>query len=1456
MCLLGTFAFGQINNSTLTGIVTDSTKAILPGVTVTATNIATGVAVTNVSNEAGAYTILSLLPGTYNVTAELSGFQKETYSNVQLGNAVTVRLNFTMNVATQAQNVEVTVAADTLLATSSPTIGQVMTEGKVSALPVVGNNVLDMLSVLGGIDNMVLTSANPQAGHAFGREGTTLAGVSAQDTPVLRDGIMVSDVRWPTGINTNTVMNPDLVGEVRLIVAPVDAEFGRGNGAIQITTRSGTNQYRGAATWSIINSAVNANTWTQNQSHTPLNWFDNNQGTASFGGPIVKNKTFFYSVWDMNFNRQRAYQSSSVLTPCARNGIYRYFDGWNNAPYNANIVSTGPTPSRPVVNIDGSPATITTTPSGAPSQLHYISVFGPVTFTGGAPNADCSNAVSTPTGGVTNWDQFRTHRDTTGLIDRTIAFMPLPNDWNALNNGTAAQPNIDGLNVASYRTMRRFRGGDNLFSVGEATGDRRQINTRIDHNFTERHRLNGAFTYERVSSDDVPYSLPGTWSNSNFHRPLTVSGGFVSTLSATLVNELKFGYRRSGTNVVAPWDLSANYPAITKYLPANVNGFQILPDIAGALSERGTVFAGIGLCSPITGGRPPAPCTVADTATTVGAHLTTTAIDSSAVWTYGDAVSWTKGKHTIKIGGELRFVSTYTQGSAPGGGFFQNNKTQVVVVAGAAPNAQLQTSGPNAIANTNAQMSGIGSNDAVRARGLLNLLSGSLASINNEYFLNKPTDTTFADFRTSNLIPNTVKQREWDVFVKDDYKMSKNLTVNLGLRYEWYGVPYSPFGLTAAAIGGGAAGFGISGRDFNGWMNPGARADLTTFQFVGPSSPHSGQLPYNNDWKNFGPAIGFAYQLPWLGEGKTTVRGGYQITYQGGGRFNTLENALTQPPGRVYAGTYTGTASDPYLDLTKVTAQTVPTPLPAGVTPMKQIPVTDRSQNANFFDPNYTSPYVQNLTLSVTRSIRPNLTLDVRYIGTLGRRLYSSINLNAPNFLYNGLAAEFDRIRAGGDSPLLDKIMNGVNICAVATACNGGQTYGAIGTTVAGVPQTAAYQLRSNSTFRNNLSMGNWSGVATSLNTLNYTQVGCPSAGAVGNCGLPAVDPSVVRGSVLSVNGYPQNFISTNPQFGTTVNWFSNMGNTNYHSVQVEATLRPTHGFQGTANYTFSKNLGVPPNPFGALGPTAAFTNPVDRHADYTIVNNNHPHILRTNGIIELPVGPGKLLLGNSHGPLARAIEGWWLGGIYTISSGAWSSITAQNQLYANGVPDVADPALLKELLNNAGVKWGVKSLTSGNPEGDFFDRTKWMKVSDPQCAGVTSLQNLNATGGIATCTLQAIARIVPDGTAGAIANIDGQGHSGKYVLLNPHPGTRGTLGQNVVRGVPVWRFDTNLSKAFTITETKTLQFRLDVFNILNHPQPGTPNLSINTSTTPFGQVTQKNGNDPRTLQAQLRFEF
>jgi len=1422
-CLAVMAAFGQATNGTFSGTVADATGAVLPGVMITVTNTATGVVNTTITNEAGAYFIPGLLGGTYNLSAELPGFQKETFSNAILNNGVTARLNFSLKVASTSTSVEVTVSADTVLSTSSPTIGQGLTERKVIDLPLVGGNVLDLVQVLGGVDNVVATGNGEAGQSAFGREAETLAGISAQDTPVLRDGIMVNDLRYPTGINANSVMNPDMVGEVRLIVSPVDAELGRGNGAVLITTRSGTNQFRGAAVWNIQNTALNPNSWVNNhnQPRTPPLWNNNNQATFSAGGAIIKNKTFFFGLLDLARDRQRAFNYIAVLTPCAKNGIFRYFDNWNNGSVGTTLTPTGPTPTRQTVNGDGSPLLPTTNPNGTPytGKLNYVSVYGPVTFPGGAPNGDCSNGTVSG-----SWDPFRTKQDPTGFISRTNALMPAPNDFS--NNAT-----IDGLNTASFATLRHYRGLDNLFSVGESTGDRNQYNVKIDHNFSSRHRGNIGVTYEKVVSDDTLAGLPNTWSNQNFHTPKTVTAAFVSTISASLVNEAKFGFRESGTNVIAPWDLAANSPGIDNYLPAKINGFKILTDITG----------GVGVCNPITGARPPGNC-LGGTAT--GANITATAIDKTPLWTYGDVLSSTKGKHTIRYGGELRMASSTSSGSSAGLGFFQNAKVPVVVVAGATAGAALSLTGATAIANTNPAMATIGSTDATKARNMLNFLAGSLSSVNNQYFLNTPTGTAFSDYTTSALITNTIKQREFDLFVKDDYKVRPNLTLNIGLRYEWYGVPYSPGGFTAAPVGSGITAFGLSGTDFTGWMNPGIRGSVTTLQFVGPGSPNPSQRLYNNDNKNFGPAVGFAWNPRWLGEGKTTVRGGYQITYQGGGRFSALEGPIDSPPGRVYNGTTAqASATDPYLDMTKLPlAGVVPTPVP--IAPMAPIAVTDRSQTISFFDPNYTSPYVQNITMAVTRSLNQHMTLDVRYVGTLARKLYSSINLNSPNFLYNGLLPEFDRIRAGGESPKLDAMLKGVNICV--TGCTG--TFGAIGNTVGGVVQTAAMQMRASSTFNGNLALGNYgsggSSVAAKLATLNYFQAAnCPAAGADGNCNLPAVNQNTTNGAALRVNNNPENLIYTNPQFATA-NYLSNMGSANYHSLQVEYTLRPTHGLGGTVNYTFSKDLGLP----------GSFTDPTNRHQDYSIVNTNHPHVLRANGTVELPIGPGKTFLPNSTHFVARAVENWKVGYIYTLSSGAWTNISAQTNVYNNGVPDVTDAGLLKELLADTGLRWGVKS--GSFLQGSFFDPAKWTKVPDPQCANVTSLQSLNGSG---RCSLTALAKVVPAGTAGAVPLTDGSGNAGLIVLQNPAPGHQGNLGQNVLRGLAPWRFDLNLSKAFRITEATRLQFRADAVNVLNHPQAAAPSLSINPGTPAvlwgsIGGANPKTGG--RTFQAQLRLDF
>src|SRR5262245_47207877 len=111
-------AFAQTSNATLGGTVSDASGALIPGVTVTATNAGTGIVTTVITNEAGAYQFASLQTGTYKVSSELNGFRTQTYSNVLLGVSQQVRLNFTLQVGGVAQSVEVSVAADTLIATT------------------------------------------------------------------------------------------------------------------------------------------------------------------------------------------------------------------------------------------------------------------------------------------------------------------------------------------------------------------------------------------------------------------------------------------------------------------------------------------------------------------------------------------------------------------------------------------------------------------------------------------------------------------------------------------------------------------------------------------------------------------------------------------------------------------------------------------------------------------------------------------------------------------------------------------------------------------------------------------------------------------------------------------------------------------------------------------------------------------------------------------------------------------------------------------------------------------------------------------------------------------------------------------------------------------------------------------------------------------------------------------
>jgi hypothetical protein len=286
LLLLTTFAFGQSANASLSGTITDSTGAVLPGVSVVATNTQTGVAIPTTSNNVGVYNFASLPPGTYKVSAELPGFQTKTFTDVLLRGSSQVRLNMTMQIQGLEQQVEVSVAGSAQTLESGSSVGLVLPEDNVTQLPAVNNNALDLVKVMGGT---ILTDQNP----IFDANNTVMAGVSAGDVNLQRDGITVNEVRYESGLNSALRMNNDMVGEFKVLLAPVDAEVGRGNGQIQFVTKSGTNNFHGGLVWTLQNTALDSNQFDFNRTNTIPNWRNVNEYPLSLGGPIIKNKTFF-----------------------------------------------------------------------------------------------------------------------------------------------------------------------------------------------------------------------------------------------------------------------------------------------------------------------------------------------------------------------------------------------------------------------------------------------------------------------------------------------------------------------------------------------------------------------------------------------------------------------------------------------------------------------------------------------------------------------------------------------------------------------------------------------------------------------------------------------------------------------------------------------------------------------------------------------------------------------------------------------------------------------------------------------------------------------------------------------------------------------------------------------------------------------------------------------------------
>jgi hypothetical protein len=288
-CGLTAAAEAQQQLGAIQGTIIDQTKALLPGVTVTVTNLNTGITRTATTNEAGVYRVPSLDPGVYKVQAQLQGFRSAVQSDLTLSVGATLGVNFTMNAGQFEEAIQVAAVAPDIQ-TEKADISAVVEQKKIVDLPLVGRNVLSLAALQPGI-NGVGSAADflvPEQGM-----GVTANGVRETGNSAMVDGASVNNGPW--GGTMLIVPNVEAVQEFQVIANNPSAEFGRNAGTtVSVITKGGTNQLRG----SVFEFHRNQDLREKGYFEPRKAEFRRNDFGGSVGGPIRKDNAFFFFSYE------------------------------------------------------------------------------------------------------------------------------------------------------------------------------------------------------------------------------------------------------------------------------------------------------------------------------------------------------------------------------------------------------------------------------------------------------------------------------------------------------------------------------------------------------------------------------------------------------------------------------------------------------------------------------------------------------------------------------------------------------------------------------------------------------------------------------------------------------------------------------------------------------------------------------------------------------------------------------------------------------------------------------------------------------------------------------------------------------------------------------------------------------------------------------------------------------
>ncbi len=589
--------------------------------------------------------------------------------------------------------------------------------------------------------------------------------------------------------------------------------------------------------------------------------------------------------------------------------------------------------------------------------------------------------------------------------------------------------------------------------------------------------------------------------------------------------------------------------------------------------------------------------------------------------------SWQRGAHSLFFGGEYRhyrFNNLRNVGSNPGGSGISVFPSVFFTISGSAFTYANQIAAANTCSSGNTTCNAFttvsNTTDRARLNNMFNELLGVVGSLDQIMY----SDGT--QYQPGNGLRMYQRQKEFSLYIHDDWRINGRLTLNAGVRYEMFGVPYDKGGLQVV---------------------PDHPLDQPGVTFL-PAGPGTGRSWYNGDHNNFAQTIGAAFD-PW-GTGKTVLRASYRVSYNRlvGWALNVVEQrqpAVGFDPqilGAINPGTgfpYRIPELGQHPDVTVVGGLATLNPPNPNV--IQFTPANNRRESPFFFDDDFRTAYVHQFTLNVQRELRPNLVVEVGYVGSRGRGLFEFLNVNQIEMNSNGFLQEFINAQ------------NNLRICRATTGC------------------TARF---SNQGLAGQVNVPIFTALFTGVSTGSQTHAGFSNSTSLGhldNNNLGALASAMDRGTTTTTiqnstgplaAGLGDSFFRPNPQFDVAGLGSSN-GRSWYNSLQMQIKGTFREGLQFAATYTFQKSIDTQSDE--TVGAGTGFSFPFDSQnpslsrarSDFDV-----NQVFRGYVVYDLPFGRGKRWANGVNGVVNHLVGGWQLNSIVDWSSGFPFTVSSNSQ--------------------------------------------------------------------------------------------------------------------------------------------------------------------------------------------------